>query len=84
MKKYILDGGSNRNSCQRLLNFLLVDLNNTRNYFRFCYYISNVTVLTELPYRIIKGKFLLMILFLNNVYYSIFAVTYLVLCFTNT
>ena len=67
MKKYILDGGSNRNSCQRLLNFLLVDLNNSKNYFRFCYCISAVTVLTDLPYRMISGMFLTVKIFVSAV-----------------
>ena len=56
VEKYILSGTSRRNCCQRLLDYLLVQLDTDRNYMQFCYYLSIVSVMTNLPYRMIAGQ----------------------------
>ena len=56
VEKHILSGTSRRNRCQRLLDYLLVQLDTDRNYMQFCYYLSIVSVMTNLPYRMIAGQ----------------------------
>lgn len=55
--KYIYDGSTRRIQCQRILNFLLVNLETgVQDYMQFCYCFSKVSVLTKLPYKMIAGK----------------------------
>jgi len=53
---FILTGTSARIRIQRLLNFLLVSLDNEKDYMKFCVVINSISVLTDLPYRIITGN----------------------------
>lgn len=55
VEQYILSGGSRRLRCQRMANFLLVHLNNVKDYVQFCHYLNLISVLTNLPYRMIAG-----------------------------
>ena len=52
---YILNGASRRLRCQRLVNFLLVHLDDVKDYVQFCDHLNLVSVLTDLPNRIIAG-----------------------------
>jgi len=53
---FILTGTSARIRVQRLLNFLLVSLDNEKDYMKFCVVINSISVLSDLPYRIITGN----------------------------
>ena len=55
IEQYILGAGSHRTSCQRLLNFLLTHLNSEKNYVQFFRYFKTITVMTELPKRLLSG-----------------------------
>ena len=52
---FIFDGENRSVRCQRILNLLLVHLDNKRDYRQFCYLFSAVSVLTDLPHRLIEG-----------------------------
>jgi len=45
-----------RLKCQRVVQFLLVCLDNERCYLKFCCQLSTVSVLSDLPYKLIRGK----------------------------
>ena len=53
---YILSGENSRLKCQRVVQFLLVCLDNERCYLKFCCQLSTVSVLSDLPYKLIRGK----------------------------
>lgn len=53
MRDYILTGISARHRSQRLLNFLLVNLDGEKDYMKFCAVINSISVMTHLPYRLI-------------------------------
>ena len=55
VQQYILSGDGRRLRCQRLINFLLVHLDNVKDYSQFCHYLNLVTIITDLPYRMIAG-----------------------------
>ena len=55
IEQYIVGAASHRTSCQRLINFLLMRLYSEKNYMQFCYHLSIVSVMTDLPYRMITG-----------------------------
>ena len=52
---YILNGASPRLRCQRLVNFLLVHLDDLKDYAQFCDHLNLVSVLNDLPNRLIAG-----------------------------
>ena len=54
--KYICDGSCPRIHCQRILNVLLVNLENVRDHMQFCYQFSLISVLADLPCKMITGK----------------------------
>ena len=60
VEKYIVGAASHRTSCQRLINFLLTRLHSEKDYMQFCYHLNIISVLTDLPYRLIAGIFLLL------------------------
>ena len=62
VENYILNENNRRKRCQRLLDFLLVQLDSHRDYMQFCYYLTLVSVITNLPFRLIAGKVLSMLL----------------------
>ena len=55
IEQYIVSAASYRTRCQRLVNFLLIRLYSERNYMQFCYHFNIISVLTDLPYRLIAG-----------------------------
>ena len=57
IEQYIVSASSPRTSCQRLLNFLLIHLYSEKDYMQFCYHINIISVMTDLPYRLITGRF---------------------------
>ena len=54
-RNYILEGVDPRIKCQRVINMLVVHLDKTRDYMQFCCLINLISVLTDLPYRLISG-----------------------------
>ena len=54
-EQYIVGGGNLRLSSQRLLNFLITNLEVTRDHVKFCYYLEILSVLTDLPGKITAG-----------------------------
>ncbi|XP_065894902.1 uncharacterized protein [Dysidea avara] len=50
---YILSGENSRMKCHRVAQFLLVHLDHERCYMKFCYQLSTVSVLPDLPYKLI-------------------------------
>ena len=55
IEQYILGAASHRTSCQRLINFLLTRLYSEKDYMQFCYHLNIISVMTNLPYRLITG-----------------------------
>ena len=58
MEQYIVGAASHRTRCQRLINFLLTRLDSERDYMKFCYHLNIISVMTNLPYRLIAGMYL--------------------------
>ena len=58
--KLILEGPTVKVRVQRLLNFLLKSLNADKDHVKFCNVISSITVLGDLPHKLIKGILILM------------------------
>ena len=59
VEEYIVDAASHRTSCQRLIHFLLTRLQSEKDYMQFCYHLNLISVMTDLPYRLIAGILLL-------------------------
>ena len=55
IEQYIIGAGSHRTSCQRLMNFLLTRLYSEKDYMQFCCHLNIISVMTDLPYRLITG-----------------------------
>ena len=55
IEQYIVGAASHRTSCQRLINFLLTRLYSDKDYMQFCYHLNIISVMTDLPYRLITG-----------------------------
>ena len=55
IEQYIVGAASHRTSCQRLINFLLTHLYSEKDYVQFCYHLYIISVMTDLPYRLITG-----------------------------
>ncbi|XP_065883621.1 uncharacterized protein [Dysidea avara] len=51
--QYITDGSNPRVRCQRVVNFLLVKLENDGDYIQFCFQLSTISILTNLPDKLI-------------------------------
>ena len=64
IEQYILSAENRRTSCQRLINFLLTRLYSEKDYIQFCYHLSIISVMNDLPYRLIAGKVLLIFVLL--------------------
>ena len=56
IEQYIVGAASHRTSCQRLINFLLTRLYSEKDYMQFCYHLNIISVMTDLPYRLIEGN----------------------------
>ena len=59
IEQYIVGAASHRTICQRLINFLLTRLHSEKDYMQFCCHLNIISVLTDLPYRLIAGTLLL-------------------------
>ena len=57
IEQYIVGAASPRIRCQRLINFLLTCLYSEKDYMQFCYHINVISVMTDLPYKLISGTF---------------------------
>lgn len=57
VREYILDGDNPRIKCQRVLNLLISHLDSERNYLQFCYLFNMISVLSDLPNKIITGTY---------------------------
>lgn len=55
IEQYIVSATNHRTSCQRLINFLLTHIYSEKDYMQFCYCLNIISVLTDLPYRLIAG-----------------------------
>ena len=55
VEQYILNRGSARQRCQQLLNFLLVRLDENKDYMEFCNLIQLTSVLSNLNAKMISG-----------------------------
>ena len=58
IEQYIVGAASHRTSCQRLIDFLLSHLYSEKDHKQFCYLLSIVSVMTDLPDRLITGKYM--------------------------
>ena len=58
VENYILTGTTANICVQRLLNFLLVSLDNEKDYMKFCVVINSISVMTNLPHRMIAGMYI--------------------------
>ena len=47
MEHFILNGESSRTRCQRMIDFLLVHLDTTRDFEQFCYLFNMISVITD-------------------------------------
>ena len=56
IEQYIVGAANHRTSCQRLINFLLARLYSEKDYMQFCYHLNIISVMTDLPYRLIAGN----------------------------
>ena len=56
IEQYIVGAASHRTNCQRLINFLLARLYFEKDYMQFCYHLNVISVMTDLPYRLIAGN----------------------------
>ena len=72
IKQYIVGAASHRTSCQRLINFLLTRLYSEKDYMQFCYHLNIISVMTDLPYRLIAGNVHCYIIYMK---YIVFAVS---------
>ena len=68
VEKYIVSAASHRTSCQRLINFLLTRLYSEKDYMQFCYHLYIISVMTDLPYRLIAGMYVYHYYVVCNVY----------------
>ena len=66
MEDYIVTGTTAKVCIQRLLNFLLVSLDNEKDYMKFCVVINSISVMTNLPYRMIVGNLITSSLIINT------------------
>ena len=55
IEQYIVGAASHRISCQRLINFLLTHLYSEKDYMQFCFHLNIISVMCNLPYRLIEG-----------------------------
>ena len=55
IEQYIVGAADRRTSCQRVINFLLSYLYSGKDYMQFCYHINVISVMTDLPERLIAG-----------------------------
>ena len=60
IEQYIIGAANHRTSCQRLINFLLTRLYSEKDYMQFCYHLYIISVMTDLPYRLITGVHMLL------------------------
>ena len=58
VEQYIVGAASCRNSCQRLINFLLTRLYSEKNFNEFCAHFSLISVMPNLPEKLNKGTYL--------------------------
>ena len=65
MEDYIVTGTTAKVCIQRLLNFLLVSLDNEKDYMKFCVVINSISVMTNLSYRMIAGNLITSSLIIN-------------------
>ena len=56
VEDYILTGASAKLCIQKILNFLFVCLDNEKDYMKFCLVINSISVMTNLPHRMIYGN----------------------------
>ena len=59
VESFIVNGESSRIRCQTIVNLLLVQLDNTRDYKHFCYLFNKITIMTDLPDKLRTGILLL-------------------------
>ena len=55
MEEYISTGNTANVRIERLLNFLLVSLDTEKDYMKFCVVINSISIMTNLPYRMVAG-----------------------------
>ena len=65
IEQYIISAASHRTSCQRLINFLLTHLYYEKDYMKFCYLLYIISAMTNLPYRLITGTYIVIIVCMN-------------------
>ena len=62
VERFIVDGESPRIRCQRILNFLVVQLDATRDYKSFCCLFKMISVMPDLPDKLRTGMMIIMII----------------------
>jgi len=55
VENFIINGETSRIRCQRIINFLLVQLDITRNHEQFCNLFDTISITTDLPRRLRTG-----------------------------
>ena len=58
IEEYIMGATSHRTSCQRVTNFLLTHLYSEKDYVQFCYLLSIISAMTDLPSRLETGMYI--------------------------
>ena len=64
IEQYIVGAASHRTSCQRLVNFLLTRLYSEKDYMQFCYHLNIISMMTDLPYRLITGSYIVISMYI--------------------
>jgi len=55
VENFIINGETSRMRCQRIINFLLVRLDTSRNHNQFCDLFDTISISTDLPHRLRTG-----------------------------
>jgi len=56
VESFVVNGKSTRIRCQRIINLLLVQLDNTRDYKQFCHFFNIISVMTDLTDKLSEGR----------------------------
>ena len=66
MEEYISTGDTANVHTERLLNFLLVSLDTEKDYMKFCVVINSISIMTNLPYRMVAGMYMRIQIYYNS------------------
>ena len=55
VENFVINGETSRIRCQRIINFLLVQLDTTRNYNQFCNLLDKISIAADLSEKLRAG-----------------------------